>query len=198
MAELKHIMMDLETRGTVPGCAGISIGCVEMDFVKLELGREFYTVVSLPDSLEHFLEEDPDTVEWWEKLKAKSPEAGKLLEECNHPDAPGLVAAMESLNDWLKDIGAGVRSTRLYGNGADFDNPILRVMYQAAKVQPFGSKAGFFGGRCYRTLKSLDELFGPAFAAPKLERTGVYHHALDDAKTQALHLMDIVRKVRAQ
>lgn len=195
MGDVKHIMMDLETMGTVPGCAILSIGCVVMDFDTLSLGEQFYTHVSLADSLEnHFLEEDADTKKWWAD---KTPEARQVLFDANSADAPKLVAVMESLNEWLLSIGATVRKTRLYGNGADFDNPILRVAYHAAKVQPFGSKQGFFGGRCYRTLKTLDELFGPTFVAPKMERVGEHHNALDDAKSQALHLIEIVRAVRA-
>lgn len=194
MTELRHVMVDLETMGTVPGCAGLSIGAVEMNFERMTLGAEFYTVVSLPDSLERYLHEDEDTKAWWEK---QSPEARTVLEHANHPDAPTLPEAMHCFNEYLLGLG-GMRSIRLYGNGADFDNPILRVMWDAADVRPFNSKAGFFGGRCYRTLKSLDELLGPDFAAPKLERSGTYHNALDDAKTQALHLMEIVARIRGR
>jgi hypothetical protein len=193
MTDIKHIMVDLETMGTVPGCVGLSIGAVVMDFEDFTLKEQFYTCVSLPDSLENFLHEEEETRKWWE---SKTPEARQVLFDANDPGAPRLAEAMEELNYWLKGIGASVRKTRLYGNGADFDNPILRVMYHAAKVDPFGSRAGFFGGRCYRTLKSLDEIFGPAFAAPKLERVGTFHNALDDAKSQALHLMEIVRTIR--
>lgn len=191
--DLKHIMVDLETMGTVPGCVGLSIGAVVMDFERMVLAEEFYTVVSLPDSLENFLHESDDTKAWWNKQSA---EARQVIGHANDPKAPKLADAMTAFNSWLLGVGASVRKCRLYGNGADFDNPILRVMWDAAKVDPFNSKAGFFGGRCYRTLKSLDELFGPAFAAPKLERQGVYHNALADAKSQAEHLMSIVRYVR--
>lgn len=190
---LVHIMMDLETMGTVPGCAVLSIGCVVMDFERFRLGDEFYSVISLPDSLENFLEEDPKTRQWWED---KDPAARNVLEEAHHPDALGVEAAAHALNSWFRSLGAGPRTTRLYGNGADFDNPILRVMYHAVNVPLLNSEQGFFGGRCYRTLKTLDELFGPAFAPPKLERAGTHHNALDDARSQALHLMEIVRTIR--
>ncbi len=45
----------------------------------------------------------------------------------------------------------------------------------------------FWNNRCYRTLKNLH---------PKIElvRTGVHHHALADAKTQALHLLEILKR----
>lgn len=196
MLELKHIMVDLETMGTIPGCAGLSIGAVVMDFDRMELAEEFYTVISLADSLESFLHQCDNTVAWWEE---QSHEARQVLRDATALDAPKLAEAMTAFNDWLLNIGASVRRARLYGNGADFDNPILRVMWDAAKVEPFHAKpgAGFYGGRCYRTLKSLDEIFGSSFVAPKLERQGTYHNALDDAKSQALHLMDIVRHVRS-
>lgn len=194
MAELKHVMVDLETLGTVPGCVGLSIGAVQMDFDRMELGAEFYTVISIEDSLDRYLREDPDTRAWWNRQPA---EARAVLDEAGHPDAPSLPDAMRSFNDYLLGLG-GMRSIRLYGNGADFDNPILRVMWDAAGVLPFGSKAGFFGGRCFRTLKTLDELLGPDFAAPKLERQGTYHNALDDAKHQARVLMETIARIRGR
>lgn len=192
-ADLNHVMVDLETLGTVPGCAGLSIGAVRFCPHRLELtGEEFYTVVSVPDQLDRFLREDEATKAWWARQSA---DARQVLDAANHPDAPLLPAAMTAFNDFLLSMG-GMRSIRLYGNGADFDNPILRVMWDAAGVLPFGSKAGFFGGRCYRTLKSLDELFGSTFAAPKLERQGTYHNALDDAKHQARHLLATIAAIR--
>jgi hypothetical protein len=192
MADINHVMVDLETMGTMPGCVGLSIGAVRFDPDAGTLHQEFYRVVSLSDSLERFLRTEQGTVDWWSK---QSEEARKVLQEAVHPDAPKLPDVMQEFNGFLLGMG-GMRSIRLYGNGADFDNPILRIMWDAAGVDPFNSKAGFFGGRCYRTLKSLDELFGPAFAAHKPDRQGTYHNALDDAKTQAVHLMEIVARIR--
>ena len=194
MPDINHIMFDLETLGTVPGCSILSIGAVRFFPEENRLGDEFYAVISRLSCADHFLEENDDTIEWWE---TKSPEARQVLYDAeDHSIALQLPKALGMLNDWMLSFG-GMRSIRLYGNGADFDNPILRVAQDAAKVLPFNSKAGHFGGRCYRTLKSLDELFGPAFVAPKLERAGTYHNALDDAKHQARHLMEIVRSVRS-
>lgn len=192
LKNLNHVMVDLETLGTVPGCIGLSIGAVEFCPERLTLGAEFYTVVSVSDSLERFLQEDPDTRAWWNKQSA---EARQVLHDAEHPDAPSLPAAMEKFNDFLLGLG-GFKSIRLYGNGADFDNPILRVMWDAAGVLPLRSKAGFFGGRCYRTLKNLDELLGPRYAAPKVDRQGTYHNALDDAKHQARHLLATIAAIR--
>lgn len=185
-------MVDLETLGTVPGCIGFSIGAVEMLMEKRKLGREFYTTICVESSKDLYLREDEETRAFWDR---QSEEARTALIHAESGEAPKLKAAMAAFNAFLLSIG-GVRSIRLYGNGADFDNPILRCMWDAAGVLPFDSKAGFFGGRCYRTLKTLDELLGPDFAFSKLERSGTYHNALDDAKSQAVHMMDNIATIK--
>ena len=186
MAELVHVMFDLETLGTVPGCVGLSIGAVEFRPHTGELGDTFYVVIDVDSSLDHFLTEDPDTVQWW---LGQSEEARAVLTEARSGNASSLPDAMNALNAWLAKLGPGSK-IRSWGNGADFDNPILRVMYDAANVKPY---AGSYGGRCYRTVKNLDELFGEFFKFEKLDRgrdrVGVHHNALDDAKSQAIHLM---------
>lgn len=189
MKDLVHIMVDLETRGTVPGCVGFSVGAVEFFPLEGRLGSEFYTVISIEDSLACFLREDPETVEWWDK---RSPEARVALEQAMQPDAPKLRDALEDFNRWQAALGLKSK-LRLWGNGADFDNPILRVMYDCAKVQPY---AGGNGGRCYRTLKNLDELLGSELKFYKMQRQGEHHHALDDAKSQAIHLMENIARIR--
>lgn len=190
---LNHIMVDLETRGTMAGCIILSIGAVEFNPLTEELGKEFYTVISTPDSKERYLREEQGTMDWWAK---QSEEARKVLAESEHPDAPTLPQALAHFNQWLSSIGT-TNSFRIYGNGADFDNPILINAYDAGGVKPF---FGTWGGRCYRTLKNLDELFGDSHKFHKLDsdrhRVGTHHNALDDAKSQALHLMANLARLR--
>ena len=187
--DVNHIMMDLETLGTVPGCVGLSIGACQFHPDRGHISTEFYAVISLEDSLANLLATDPDTEEWWSRQSA---EAQAVLHEARHPKARKLADVLEEFNLWQKDIGPK-SSLRMWGNGADFDNPILRVMYDCAKVKPY---AGSYGGRCYRTVKNLDELFGFDFRFHKLERQGTHHNALDDAKSQAHHLMREVARIR--
>lgn len=193
----KFVMVDLETLGTVPGCTILSIGAVEVDIQRGTLGKEFYIVVNRDSCSAVHLSEDKDTLAWWQGPK-NTPESRRVLTEAgDKKKSVPIKLALEKFNKYLLGLGT-LRDIRLLGNGADFDNPILRVAYDCAGVAFMGSKAGFFGGRCYRTLKGLDEIFGPAFAAPKLVRQGTYHNALDDAKSQALHLIDIVAAVRGK
>lgn len=187
---LTHIMLDKETLGTVPGCIGLSIGAVEFFPEQNKLGREFYCVINVTSSLEHYLREEKATRDWWDKQSAA---ARVVLTEAQDPATSlPLPDALTKFNSWQKSMSLS-KSIRLYGNGADFDNPILRVMYDAANIKPY---AYTYGGRCYRTLKNLDELLGPEFRARKLERAGTHHNALDDAKSQAQHLMDIIADVK--
>lgn len=182
-------MVDLETLGTVPGCSILSIGAVEFFPDMMQLGQEFYVVINTSSCEEHFLTTDQSTVEWWQR---QSPEAQAVVDEARVGGVT-LPKALESFNSWRQGLGP-VKEERLYGNGADFDNPILRVAYDAAKVKPYG---GSYGGRCYRTLKNLDELLGNQFRAHKMFRNGTHHNALDDAKSQARHLMEIVQAIRS-
>lgn len=190
--DLTHVMVDLETLGTVPGCSILSIGAVVFFPEEERLGDNFYAVVNRPSCREHMLFEQEDTIAWWSRQSA---DAQKLFLEANTGGDP-LPVALNQFNSWLQRQGQ-VSKIRLYGNGADFDNPILRVAFDCAKVKPY---PGAFGGRCYRTLKNLDELLGPDFEFQKLssaQRTGTHHNALDDAISQAKHLMQSVARIKA-
>lgn len=186
---MKHVMMDLETLGLTPGCVAFAIGAVELDPMTGIMGKEFYVLVNVDSSLDAYLREEEGTKEWWTK---QSEEAKVALTQARRGDGFSLHDALGQFNDWLADVSRNKKDIRLWGNGADFDNPILKCMYDAAGMKPHLYD---FGGRCYRTLKNLDEVFGPRFKAPSLKRQGTYHNALDDAKSQAQHMMDFVAAI---
>lgn len=174
---MKDVMIDLETLGTVPGCVILSIGAVAFDPASGQLGEEFYCVVNTESCKAAGLHEDQDTVDWWQKQNEEAKEV--LL----HADEGGLTLeeGMSKLTKYLE--GIGIKSVRIWGNGADFDNAILAACYKAV-----GQKTPWspWNGRCYRTLKNL-------IKGPKLKREGTYHNALDDAKTQAKHAIQLLR-----
>ena len=71
----------------------------------------------------------------------------------------------------------------MWGNGATFDNVILRSSYKA-----IGQEAPwkFYDDRCYRTLKSLANI-------PMVQiDEATPHFALDDARVQAQHVTEQV------
>lgn len=172
---MQDVMIDLETLGTVPGCAILSIGAVAFNSRNGEIDNGLYTIVSRESCAKMGLHEEPGTIKWWEGQGA---EARDVLIAAASPVAASLPTALEELNAYLSQH-SGVR---VWGNGADFDNPILAVAYRAAGVKP-GWAA--YNGRCYRTVKNMAKHV-------KMRRTGTHHNALDDAISQAKHLMDIV------
>jgi hypothetical protein len=142
-----------------------------------ELG--FSLTIYRPSCMDAFLTVSADTLAWWQR---QSPEAQDVLERSlnEHASLP-LAVALERLNYYLGRFG-GPENVRVWGNGADFDNALLAVAYDAAKVAP-GWR--FWNNRCYRTLKNQ----APAV---KLVREGTYHDAYDDAVCQAKHLQQIL------
>jgi len=174
---MKNIMVDLETLGTVPGCAILSIGAVYFDTEEgVDTANAFYTPISRKSCEEAGLWEDPETIDWW---KRQGPAAQKVLKAAAAKKAPTLDAALDAFDAFIKQN----TSVKVWGNGADFDNPIMAVAYSA-----LGRKQGWgnWSGRCYRTLKNIAP-------GPKLVRIGVHHNALDDAISQATHAIELLR-----
>ena len=60
-----HIMVDLETMGTAPGSAIVSLGAVAFDPVAGTLGEEFYRVITLGSCQRAGLTIDAGTIGWW-------------------------------------------------------------------------------------------------------------------------------------
>lgn len=174
---MKDVMVDLETLGTVPGCVVLSIGAVAFDPSSGQLGEEFYCVISTESCKASGLETNQDTIDWWSK---QSDQAREVLA---HADEGGLTLeeAMTKFTQYLE--GFGIKQVRVWGNGSDFDNAILACCYQAVGQTPPWVP---WNNRCYRTLKNMVK-------GPRLKREGTYHNALDDAKTQANHAIQLLR-----
>ena len=169
-----HVMVDLETLGRRAGCQVLSLGAVF--FGPDGLGDEFYRNLKLEEQADMGLTTDEDTVKWWSR---QSPEARTALEiDRVHP-----TRALIDFGDWLK---ARSPEPRFWGNGASFDEPILIAAYEALKV---GVPWKYRNSRCFRTLKELHK------NVPWTGDRGVAHHALDDAKSQALHAVKILNSI---
>lgn len=177
--EFRDVMLDLETLGRKPGCVILSIGAVE--FGPQGLGREFYTVLNVQNSLEHGLHTDRETIEWWGK---QGDEASAVLMQANDPlqSAP-LGLALGEFTAWLP---ATPMRRRIWGNGSTFDNAILRAAYDAVGRE---YPTAFWNDMCFRTLKTL--------LPPKYRtKPTIAHHALADAKAQATDAVDMFRRLQ--
>lgn len=173
---MQDVMLDLETFGNRPGSVIVAIGAVKMDLAGGVLGDTFYRVIDPADAQSHGLTIDAATVAWW---LGQSDAARMAI------SAPGgWVKLPSALGDFAELIG---KDARVWGNGADFDNALLAAAYHACGTSP---PWRHWNSRCYRTLKSL-------FPAVKLDRAGTHHNALDDAISQAEHLVRIMKAMRA-
>lgn len=165
-----EVMIDLETLGTSPGCAILSIAAVPFNiYSPIE---DFYERVASASCIECGLVVDDATVQWWNKQDpAARTEAfgGETL----------IATALTNLTYYLNSLG----DIRVWGNGASFDVPILEAAYKKLNL-PVPWK--YYDSMCYRTLKNLYK------GIPAGENTKK-HNALEDARHQAQHAEKILR-----
>ena len=174
---MNHIMLDLETMGTRPDAAIVAIGACVFDPYDTGRGADtFYERVSLRSSLAAGLSLDASTVEWW---IAQAPAA--KAETFTSDECYPLQDTILRFASWMRSAG-DPRDTAVWGNGATFDNVVLRSAYRAVGLEPGWS---FRNDKCYRTVVGLCPTNIP------FERVGIYHCAVDDAVSQALHLQKV-------
>lgn len=157
------VMIDIETLGTAPGSAILSIGAVV--FGPEGLGDTFYAPILLQSCVAVGLTIDPNTIAWWMQ---QSDEARAAAFKS---DADALSDVLEQFTCWFGLVGA----ERPWCHGATFDVPLLEVAYKACGLQ---APWRFYNVRDTRTLYDLSGV--------KVDRAqGTQHNALDDAIAQA-------------
>lgn len=169
-------MVDLETWSAQPDALVISIGAAKYDPNGTGVIDSFEVHIDPEDAQRYGFHIDARTVMWW--MSYDRNDARKIFMEAPKVD---VGTALEGFWQWFKE-GDDVEG--VWGNGAPFDNVILRTMHEKAGVEcPWP----FWMDRCYRTVKS-------ATSAPDMStRHGTHHSALDDAISQALHHQEIVK-----
>lgn len=169
---MNQVMVDLETMGTASNAAIIAIGAVRFDPEEQKITDSFYEVIDLQSCIDMGLEIEASTVMWWMQ---QSKDARK---EFNCQGRP-ISVALFNFRNWLGEDAV------VWGNGAAFDNVILANAYKKyGAEQPWK----FWNDRCYRTVKNL-------YPNVPFYRNGTYHRAVDDAESQALHLMKILKEI---
>ena len=165
-----HVMLDLETMSTEPNAASVAIGAVAFN-EDGDIHGHFYASVTLESSMSVGGHVSASTIEWWMKQSNDAREVF-LAEDRIH-----ISEALLHFRDWFIQN----KGVYLWGNGAAFDNVVLRSAYTACDhVAPWE----FWNDRCYRTVKAMHPHI-------KAERVGTHHNALDDARTQMYHLLEI-------
>ena len=175
-----HIMIDLETMGTTPGCPILSIGAVTFDANGVR-ENPFYSAIKLPDNPTV----SASTLLWWLN---QSEEARHTLID-DQEAALSVEEALKSFYTWVDESLRDAWVGGVWANGASFDLPIIEHAMRDVGVDvPWP----FYMHRCFRTMKSLP---GADAAGVKPEFEGTAHNALDDAIHQAEWLINIHHKI---
>lgn len=171
----QHIMVDLETLGTAPGSVIVTLAAVRFGGTPRRILDKFVRHIR-PDSCEKVgLRCDASTALWWMN---QSEDARVRIDE-GQKSAVTLAEALQEFAFWMP---GEVKGRRIWGNGASFDCAVLAAAYRACHIAlPWR----YSGERCYRTVKALHP-------EVPMERQGTHHDALDDATSQALHLMQML------
>jgi hypothetical protein len=173
---LDDAMIDIETLGTAPGCAILSIGAAM--FGPDGIGEVFYSPVLLSSCTKAGLVIDPDTVAWWMQ------QSDAARAEAFRADAAPLPGVLNSFSAWFLQQGAKYP----WCHGATFDVPIMEAAYKACSLLPPWK---FSNVRDTRTLYDL--------AGVKVDRSqGTHHNALDDAIAQAKAAAKAMRVLQAR
>ncbi len=178
-----HLMIDLETMGTNTNAPIVVIGAVFFDPQTGEIGPVFYIVISLTDAMNTGAVPDGGTIEWWLKQSSEA-RAAILTDQVKLKDA--LSRFREFINEYSDE-----KFVQVWGNGATFDNAILRRSYER---QGIPCPWRYHNDRDVRTIVELGKTIG-FDARTTIPFEGVPHNALDDARHQAKYVSAIWQKL---
>ncbi|QIV51043.1 exonuclease [Klebsiella pneumoniae] len=183
-----HVMVDLETMGKKHNAPIVAIGAVVFDPATGSIGESFYKVVCLESSVNWGAVIDPSTVIWW--LKQPSEARSAIVND----DAIPLQDALLQFREFVSDnVAGGSKKAQVWGNGASFDNSILRYSYDCiAEDYPWE----YWNDRDARTMVELGQAisFDPKTTIPF---EGSRHNALADAIHQARYVSAIWQRIIA-
>lgn len=177
LPETRHLMVDIETLGTRPGSAIVSIGAVV--FTAGGVAAEWECNVELQSCVDAGLTLEAETIKWWmgQTEAARSAAFG----------VRGLPIrqALNELFIWASDH----RVASFWSHGATFD---LVLLHEAALR--CGASPLLQDFRLARDTRTLYEITG---VNPRnFMGTGTAHNAVDDARAQALAVIESWRILR--
>ncbi|HAG8289075.1 exonuclease [Escherichia coli] len=175
-----HLMIVLETMGKNPDAPIISIGAIFFDPQTGDMGPEFSKTIDLETAGGVI---DRDTIKWWLK-QSREAQSAIMTDEIPLDDA------LLQLREFI-DENSGEFFVQVWGNGANFDNTILRRSYER---QGIPCPWRYYNDRDVRTIVELGKAidFDARTAIPF---EGERHNALDDARYQAKYVSAIWQKL---
>ncbi|EOY2426979.1 3'-5' exoribonuclease, partial [Escherichia coli] len=175
-----HLMIDLETMGKNPDAPIASIGAVFFDPQTGEQGPEFSKIIDMGTCGGTV---DISTIEWW---LVQSSEARTAILVNQIPLDDALLQLKEFISEHSDE-----KFVQVWGNGATFDNVILRRSYER---QGIPCPWRYCNDRDVRTIVELGKAidFDARTAIPF---EGERHNALDDARYHAKYVSAIWQKL---
>ena len=173
-------MIDIESMALRENIPVLSIGAAFFD--KAGIQDEFYMTASLQSCMEMGFQPDADTIIWWMKQERKA--QADIVDADMH-----INALYNQFARWIRETARG-EETLFWGNGANFDAPVLRHNFEKLNhVCPWPH----YQERCYR---SIYRAMGKFIDYTKFDiyDSGTHHNALDDARYQVSKLVPIMNK----
>lgn len=172
------IMIDLETLGTKNNCPVISIGACVFDINEKAIKSSFYCTLDLESQIDSGIRvPDSDTIKWWMN---QANAAKKVFKEKPIKTFEGLY----EFKKWVEK-NAG-KSAKVWGNGSGFDISIMESLFSDFGVECPWKFYNVMDLRTFRRFIGKNK---------KVEKIGVNHNALDDAKSQAAYVIKMVHNV---
>ncbi|QKN80761.1 3'-5' exonuclease [Scandinavium goeteborgense] len=182
---MNHLMIDLETMGNKPSAPIVAIGAVFFDPQTGELGAEFYTAVNLSSDMAIGAIPDGGTILWWLKQSAEA-RAAICTDDTLH-----IADALSELSAFITRNSDNPWYLKVWGNGVNFDNVILRSAYErTGHICPWQ----FWNDSDVRTIVLLGRQMG---FDPKRDMPfdGIAHNALADARHQVKYVSAIWQRL---
>jgi exodeoxyribonuclease VIII len=171
------IMCDIETLGTLPDSAIISIGAVVFDYNNAEnpIYSKFYRIIA-PDLQRYSV--TYETIKWWMN---QSEAARSVFNFANDTHIVlDTASAMYDFRNWLSTNSF----QNIWAHSTCFDIIILENAFRTEGHQIPWSH------RQVRDTRNILELTGV-----RISNTGINHNALDDATAQALAVIEAHQKI---
>lgn len=168
---MRDLMIDIETLGTAPGSVILSIGATAFDAETGEFGEYFYAAIDPQSAVASGLTLDVSTVKWWMEQSAEA-----RADAFSGTRLFGLV--LGEFGDYVRRVDA----SRVWAKPPSFDVVLLESAFRACSILIPWS---------YRTPRDCRTLFDITGAVQP--EVGTAHNALDDAKSQALGVIDAYR-----
>lgn len=167
-------MIDLETFGTSKNAAIVQVGACYFDRSTGEIGDTFKRNIDAASAMKSGAEMDAGAVYFW-------------LNQPKEAQTSIISGVLQPIDQVFKELNDFLNPAKRIWSHATFDFVIIMETFRRLGIKPsFGYKAA----RDIRTLTDLANL-----TIKKVEREGIHHDALDDAKYQVKYCTEAFKKL---